>query len=125
VAAEDIGRTAAEIMTEEWSGKRIIELHGPADYSPQNVATALAAVLGRAIRAVTVPESEWPSTLASFGFSAEVGRDWCEMLHGFNSGYIVFAGQGVETRRGQITLAQAVRAMAIQQGLVSEREDEE
>lgn len=120
VAAEDIGRTAAEIMLEEWKGKRIIELHGPEDYSPQDVATAFAAVLGRPVRAAPVPESEWPPTLSRFGFSSEVVQDWCEMMRGFNAGHIVFEGQGIETRKGQITIAHAVRAIAMQQGLVSQ-----
>jgi hypothetical protein len=107
-------------MTEEWRGKRIIELSGPEDYSPDDVATAFTSALARDVRAVAIPEGDWPRTLASFGFSPEVVQDWCEMLRGFNSGHIVFEGRGVETRRGRVTCEYAVGAIARLQGLVTE-----
>jgi uncharacterized protein YbjT (DUF2867 family) len=109
VSTEDIGRTAAEIMTEDWTGQRIIELHGPADYSPNDVAAAFAAVLNRNVQAVALPESEWQAMLSSFGFSPEVVNSYGEMMRGFNSGHIVFeSSRGIETRNGQIAIEAAV-----------------
>lgn len=109
VSAEDIGRTAAEAMTEDWTGKRIIELHGPADYSPNDVAAAFASVLNRNVQAVAVPESEWQATISRFGFSPEAVNSYGEMMRGFNSGHIVFeSSRGIETRNGQIAIEAAV-----------------
>ena len=41
VCAASIGRAVTQAMTEAWAGKRIIELHGTADYLPNDVAAAL------------------------------------------------------------------------------------
>jgi len=109
VCAADIGRAVAQAMTEAWTGKRIIELHGAADYSPNDVAAAFAAVLNREVQAVAVPESEWQSTISSFGFSPEAVNSYSEMMRGFNSGHIVFeGGSHVQTVRGQTLLSDVV-----------------
>lgn len=112
VSAVDIGRAAAEAMTEDWTGKRIIELHGPTDYSPEDVAATFAASLGRDVRAIAVPESEWQATISGFGFSPEAVGSYGEMMRGFNSGHIVFeGGSHVQTRRGRTKIADAVDKM--------------
>lgn len=104
VSAVDIGRTAAQALTENWTGKRIIELHGAADYSPNDVAAAFAVALKRDVQAVVLPESEWQATIVGFGSSPEAANAWCEMLRGFNSGHIIFKDSGTETRKGQTTI---------------------
>lgn len=112
VSATDIGRAAAEAMTEEWTGRRIIELSGPADYSPNDVADAFADALGRDVRAIVLPESEWPAIISGFGFSPEAVNSYEEMMRGFNSGHIVFeGGSRVESRRGETTIKDAVGRM--------------
>jgi uncharacterized protein YbjT (DUF2867 family) len=109
VCAADIGRAVAQAMTADWTGKRIIELHGAADYSPNDVAAAFAAVLGRDVQAVAVPESEWQATMSGFGFSPEAVTSYSEMMRGFNSGHIVFeGGNHVQIVRGQMMIADAV-----------------
>ena len=118
VSAADIGRAAAEAMTEDWTGRRIIELHGAADYSPNDVAAAFAAALGRDVQAVAVPESEWQATLSRFGFSPEVVNNYSEMMRGFNSGHIVFeGGSHVQTVKGQTTIEDAIGKMTEEQAL--------
>lgn len=118
VSAADIGRAAAEAMTEDWTGKHIIELHGAADYSPNDVAAAFAAALGRDVQAVAVPESEWQATISSFGFSPEAVNNYSEMMRGFNSGHIVFeGGSRVQTVKGQTTIADAISKMTEEQAL--------
>lgn len=108
IAAGDIGRIAAEAMNETWAGKRILELHGPADYSPNDIAAAFSAALGRDVQAATVPESEWPQTLAGLSFTPGVVEAWCEMLRGFNTGHIQFENGDCEQQRGKISLTDAV-----------------
>ncbi|KAB8315259.1 NAD-dependent epimerase/dehydratase family protein [Tolypothrix campylonemoides VB511288] len=120
VAAKDIGRAAAVALTEDWAGKRIIELHGAADYSPNDVAAAFAAAIKRDVQAVALPESEWQATIAGFGASPEVANAWCEMLRGFNSGYIVFEDSGTETRKGQTTIEDFAAEVVKEQNLRNE-----
>lgn len=109
VCAADIGRAVAQAMTADWTGKRIIELHGAADYSPNDVAAAFAVALGRDVQAVAVPEIEWQTTMSGFGFSPEAVNSYSEMMRGFNSGHIVFeGGSHVQTVRGQTLLSDVV-----------------
>jgi uncharacterized protein YbjT (DUF2867 family) len=50
VATIDIGRTAAELLRDTWSGVRLVELEGPRRYSARDIGTAFAAALGRDVR---------------------------------------------------------------------------
>ena len=118
VAATDIGRTASKALTEDWTGNRIIELHGAADYSPNDVAAAFAAALKRDVQAVVLPESEWQATIIGFGASPEAANAWCEMLRGFNSGRTIFEDSGTETRRGQTTIEDFAAEAAKEQNLI-------
>ncbi len=109
-AAKDIGRAAAVALTEEWTGKRTIELYGAADYSPNDVAAAFTAALKRDVQAVALPESEWQRTIEGFGFSPETANSYVEMMRGFNSGHIVFENNAAtETRRGATTIEDYAR----------------
>jgi len=118
VATKDIGRTAAALLTEEWRGKRIIELYGAADYSPNDTATAFAHLLQRDVRAVPILESEWQKMIEGFGFSPEGANNYVEMMRGFNSGHIVFeGGSGVRTVKGQTTIDDAISKMIEEQAL--------
>jgi uncharacterized protein YbjT (DUF2867 family) len=116
VCAADIGRAVAQAMTEDWTGNRIIELHGAADYSPNDVAAAFAAALGRDVQAVAVPESEWQAAISRFGFSPEAVNSYSEMMRGFNSGHIVFeCGSHVQTVKGQTMIVDAISKMTVDQ----------
>lgn len=96
VATDDIGRTAARVLQENWQGQRIIEIEGPRRYSQQDIAGLLGAAVGRKVEAVPVPNEEWLAT-----FQAQ-GTDWprprIEMLDGFNSGWIDFEVAGTHER---------------------------
>ena len=50
VATADIGRVAAALLQESWSGRRIVELEGPRRVTPNEVAAAFANILGRPVR---------------------------------------------------------------------------
>ena len=110
VASEDIGRTAAALMREGGDYRRLVELHGAADYSPDDAAAALTEALGRPVKAVAVPETEWVDTFRRQGMPEVAARGFAEMYKGFNSGLIAFEG-GHETRSGAITLQAAISKM--------------
>ena len=42
VATKDVGRVAAELLRQDWTGMRIVELEGPARVSAQDLAQAFA-----------------------------------------------------------------------------------
>jgi NAD(P)H dehydrogenase (quinone) len=106
VATEDIGTMAASLLTESWTGRRVVELEGPARVSPDDIAAAFSVALRREVRAEPIPRSAWPARFRAQGTQWSAPR--CEMLDGFNSGWIDFEGVPV---RGRTTLEEVVRSM--------------
>jgi NAD(P)H dehydrogenase (quinone) len=98
VATGDIGVVVANALDSEWSGQRVIELEGPRRYSPDDVATAFAAVLGRPVQTQTLPESEWLATWRSWGLTPRSADAMYEMLCGFNSSWIAFERESEPTK---------------------------
>ena len=113
VATDDVGRVAAETLARPWSGRRVIELEGPQRYAPLDVAAALSAIVRRPVRAVAVDRAAWEEAFGSEGTPAASAALRAEMLDGFNSGHIEFAGgPGTEHVRGRVTLDGAVSRLA-------------
>ena len=110
VSAKDIGRAAADLLREEWSGVRIVELSGPQKYSPRDEAAAFAAALGRDVKVVEVPRAEWEQRFRREGMQHPEAR--IRMLDGFNEGWIDFQCEGTERRTGTVELAQVLSEVA-------------
>lgn len=88
VAAADIGRVVAEAMQEKTSGKEIKELAG-FYVSPAETAEIIGKILGKEIKAVAVPESQWIDILTNYN-SPKNAASMAEMFNGFNSGIVKF-----------------------------------
>ena len=113
VSAADVGNVAAELLRQTWTGNRIVELEGPQRVSPNEIAAALAELLGRAVRAEIVPRDTWAAAFASQGMKNSTPR--IRMLDGFNEGWIEFEGGASGSRKGTVQLAAALRDMVINQ----------
>jgi uncharacterized protein YbjT (DUF2867 family) len=112
IATADIGRIAAETLCEYWSGKRVIELEGPALSSPSDVAEHLTQRLGKAIQATSIPEEGWERSMSGQGFSATAIAGFIEMTQALNSGHIAFhSQQDVERRQGTVSLETVINTM--------------
>jgi uncharacterized protein YbjT (DUF2867 family) len=59
VSTADIGKVAANILQEQWSGGRTVELEGPTRVTPNEIAATFAKVLGKSVRAEIVPHDSW------------------------------------------------------------------
>jgi uncharacterized protein YbjT (DUF2867 family) len=92
VATRDIGLAAARLLAEGESGKRVIELAGPREYSPRDVAAALGRVLGKPIVAHREPEEAMTVALLGAGMNAEWARLFQELTHGVNTGRVAWEG---------------------------------
>ena len=110
VSTKDIGRAAADLLREEWSGVRIVELSGPQKYSPRDEAAAFAAALGRDVKVVEVPRAVWEQRFRREGMQHPEAR--IRMLDGFNEGWIDFQCEGTERRTGTVELAQVLSELA-------------
>lgn len=108
VSTIDVGRAAAGLLTEEWSGKRILEIGGPEDWSAADVASAFAAILGRPVTPVLVPPDQRAAMLAAAGASTEVATALLGMYDGIASGRVTREA-GTEHRRGTVSLTTAVQ----------------
>jgi len=114
VATEDIAQTAVELLGQSWKGVRVVELEGPARYSADDVAAALASVLYTPVRNEIVPRSTWEELFRSQGMKNPLPR--IRMVDGFNEGWIDFESGQRGSRKAGTTLQTALQA------LVSERQ---
>jgi NAD(P)H dehydrogenase (quinone) len=109
VATSDIGRLAAQLIQESWTGLRIIELEGPQRVSPNDLAAAFSSALGKPVRAVTVPRASWEDLFRSQGMKNPMPR--IRMLDGFNEGWIEFQDGGSKAIKGQTTATTVIAAL--------------
>jgi uncharacterized protein YbjT (DUF2867 family) len=109
VAAKDVGRAAAELIQEDWTGLRIVELEGPCRVTPNDLADAFASVIGKPVRAVPVPRESWDALFRSQGMRHP--RPRMRMLDGFNEGWIEFQDGGRQVLKGRTAAAAVIAAL--------------
>jgi NAD(P)H dehydrogenase (quinone) len=106
VSTEDIGRIAAELIQQDWTGKRVVELEGPARISPNDLARAFASALGHPVRVEIVPHDTWETLFRKQGMKNPLPR--MRMLDGFNEGWIDFPGNGDLALKGIVSVDTAI-----------------
>jgi uncharacterized protein YbjT (DUF2867 family) len=109
VATADIGRVAAELLGETWSGHRVIELEGPQRVTPNEIAATFSRLLGRPVRMEVVPRETWESLFLSQGMKNPMPR--IQMLDGFNEGWIEFENGEAGSRKGKVVLETVLRSL--------------
>lgn len=113
VATVDIGRTAAAALVEgaPRGEKRVIELSGPAEYSGDDVATALTKIVGKPIKVQVAPLDAVVPTFTSFGLSKEIAELYREMYAGLISGRVDWERGKARAARGSATLEDTLRKL--------------
>jgi NAD(P)H dehydrogenase (quinone) len=109
VSTIDIGRVAAELIQETWSGKRVVELEGPRRVTPAEIAAIFADLLGRPVRMEAVPRETWGSLFKSQGMKNPMPR--IRMLDGFNEGWIEFESGQAGSRKGRTEMRTVLQAL--------------
>jgi NAD(P)H dehydrogenase (quinone) len=109
VATQDVGRVAAKLIQEDWTGTRVVELEGPRRVSPNDLAAAFAKILGTPVRAETVPRETWEDLFRSQGMKYPGPR--MRMLDGFNEGWIDFSGGVANAIKGTISVEEVVASL--------------
>jgi uncharacterized protein YbjT (DUF2867 family) len=109
VATADIGRVAAELLRESWTGRRIVELEGPQRISPDMIAEGFARLLGRDVSMSVVPRDTWEDLFRSQGMKNPTPR--MQMIDGFNEEWICFEGAGNEVRKGRVPLDTVLQSL--------------
>jgi uncharacterized protein YbjT (DUF2867 family) len=113
VAARDVGFVASELLRDTWSGHRVVELEGPGQVTPNQIAQAFSTSLGTQITPRAVPRQDWENLFRSQGMQNPTPR--MQMLDGFNEGWIAFSDGGKHVRRGSTKLEQVI-ASIVQNG---------
>jgi uncharacterized protein YbjT (DUF2867 family) len=109
VATADIGRVAAELFQNTWTGHRVVELEGPRRLTPNDIASTFADLLGRTVRTEVVPRETWEPLFRSQGMKNPVPR--IQMLDGFNNGWIEFEGGASGPRKGTVELKSVLKSL--------------
>ncbi|TJV38188.1 MAG: NmrA family protein [Mesorhizobium sp.] len=104
VSTIDVGRAAATVLREKWTGKRVVELGGPEDWSADDVASAFADVLGRPVTPALVAPEERAALLG------EVADALLGMYEGIANGLFTRQDSSAH-RRGTISLATAIERL--------------
>jgi NAD(P)H dehydrogenase (quinone) len=109
VATADIGRVAAELLRETWSGHRVVELEGRQRVTPNDIAATFSRLLGRPVKMEVVPRETWESLFLSQGMKNPTPR--IQMLDGFNEGWIEFESSEADSRKGKAALETVLRSL--------------
>jgi NAD(P)H dehydrogenase (quinone) len=109
VSTRDVGRVAADLLREDWTGLRIVELEAAKRTTPNAIAAAFAKTLGKSVRAEIAPRGEWEQTFRAQGMKNPTPR--MQMLDGFNEGWIDFKNQGANARKGRVTIDEAIATL--------------
>jgi NAD(P)H dehydrogenase (quinone) len=109
VGTADIGRVAAGLLRETWSGHRVVELEGPQRVTPNEIASTFARLLGRSVRMEAVPRETWEALFLSQGMKNPTPR--IQMLDGFNEGWIEFERGEAGSQKGKTALETVLRSL--------------
>src|ERR1700730_2677758 len=100
VATADAGTISARALLEGGKGHSVIELAGPREYTPEDVAAALARITGKAVTAQQRPAAAMVPTLIGAGLN----RHWAEldqeMTIASNKGHLAWEGGRARFVRG-------------------------
>jgi len=107
VATADVGRVAAALLQEPWSGHRVVELEGPQRVAPNEIAAAFTRLLGKSVRMEAVSRESWEALFRSQGMKNPLPR--MQMLDGFNEGWIEFENGEAGSRKGSVNLDVVLR----------------
>lgn len=122
VSTLDVGRAAAELLLEPRPTQddgtrpetRIVNLAGPAEYSPVDAAALLSRLLGKTVSAIPMSREETIAGLLAAGFGADCAAKVADLDDAANEGRIGFPTSGPtsgEIRRGTVTLEQALQRL--------------
>lgn len=112
IATGDIGRIGAEQLIAGGKGRQVVEMAGPEEYSPEQVAAALGQLLGRTVTAQHAPLSAVVPTFKSFGFSDEAAKLCEEMFTSISTGAIGYE-HPQSLIRGKVTLSERLSKLIV------------
>jgi uncharacterized protein YbjT (DUF2867 family) len=78
------------------SGARIVQLAGPREYTPNDVASSLGRLLGKPVAVQQHPDEAMAAAMLTAGMNDEWSRLFQELTHGLNTGRVAWeAGHSI------------------------------
>lgn len=99
IASRDVGEEAAKALLARPKANRIIELAGPADYSPLQVAEIFSRTLGKPVKLATV-KTGFAEAIKASGMPTSVAELTAETREAVNAGKVIFENPGSVIRTG-------------------------
>jgi NAD(P)H dehydrogenase (quinone) len=109
VATSDIGKVAAALIQETWSGHRVVELEGPQRVTPNEIAATFTKLLASSVRMEVVPRESWEALFKSQGMKNPIPR--IRMLDGFNEGWVEFERGEAGSQKGSESLESVLKVL--------------
>jgi uncharacterized protein YbjT (DUF2867 family) len=110
IATVDIGRAAARRLIEGASVSSVLQLAGPSELTPADLARTFGDVVGKDLRLEVGPTSFMTDVLVGAGLPRELAGLYQEMTESFNSGAITFEASH-PLQRGATPLATVARSL--------------
>jgi len=110
VATKDIGTTAAALLVQGASKTSVVNLRGPAEHDPADVAKTLGKIIGKQVNVVLVPEEGRVAVLTGAGMTPDMANLYREMTVGADTGKVTF-GPGGRDLKGTTPLEAVLRGL--------------
>ncbi len=110
VCARDIGDVAARALEEHKPGTHVVELAGPENWSAEDVAAALTALLSQPIKAVERPVKNARELLEKSGMKPATAALYAELYQGMSRGLLHFV-HPTQVVHGTTPLFDALKSM--------------
>ncbi len=113
VSTRDVGRVAATALIEgaPLGTTQVIELGGPKNYSANDVASALAVIVGTPVAVQWATLETVVPTLTTFGITPQVAELFREMYEGITAGRVAPEGGTARGMAGSVTIDETLRAL--------------
>ncbi|HQU67830.1 MAG TPA: NAD(P)H-binding protein [Albidovulum sp.] len=110
VSTEDVGGAVAEALAGPApANRRTINVLGPGDFCPNDLARAITMETGREVTLAPAARDDLLAGFLEAGVGEDYARGICDIYASLNSGRIGFAPRSGETWRGRMTFADVVR----------------
>ncbi len=110
IATRDIGRFAADSLMHPASGVKILEIAGPEDYAPEDIAAAVSQVLRKDVKLQSLPLDAVVPTFTAQGLPEGIARLMAEMYGAINSGHVA-PEHKQQVQRGSVTPVEVFRQL--------------
>jgi uncharacterized protein YbjT (DUF2867 family) len=114
IASADIGAAAARLLLAGGRDRTVVELSGPRDYSPKDIAAALSRITGKTVTVEQSPEEAIVAAFMGAGLNAHWARLYQDMIHGLNTGLVDFERGEARGIRGSTDIETVLKELVSQ-----------